>query len=151
MKIVPLAEKLTVSAQPMEPDFATLRDRGARLVINDRPDGEEPGQMDAARAARIAHGLSLEYCHIPVSLWALSADDVDSFSLAPREAPGPVHAHRRSGLRSATLWTLGEVHADRLDVQEATVRLGVAGDDFQAGRAWLDGHAATGQGRGSAA
>ena len=138
MKIVLLADGLTVSAQPTGQDLVDLRDRGVRMVINNRPDGEEPGQMDAAHAAQIAHGLGMEYRHVPVTLPTLSADDVARFAQALREAPGPVHAHCRSGLRSATLWTLGEVQAGRLDRHEAAARMEACGYDVKAGQAWLD-------------
>lgn len=54
LKATPLSKALTVSPQPRAEDFAALARRGVRTVINNRPDGEEPGQLPAAEAAKLA-------------------------------------------------------------------------------------------------
>lgn len=145
MRTTQLTDALTISPQLAPDDFATLAARGVRLVVNNRPDGEEPGQLPAAEAARIAAAHGIGYRHIPVTLAGLSEGDVAQFRQALREADGPVHAHCRTGARSATLYVLGEVLTGRMTRQQAQ-EYGPAHDlDLKAGLAWLDRH-----GRGNA-
>jgi uncharacterized protein (TIGR01244 family) len=87
-------------------DIEALAGAGVRAIINNRPDGEDPGQLPAAEARRIAEARGIVYLHIPITAATLSRADVDTFAAALREAPGPVVAHCRSGTRSALLWAL---------------------------------------------
>ena len=54
----------------------------------------------------------------PVTLNAISKDDVRKFQQHVAELKGPVFAHCRSGTRSLTLWALGEVLDGRLQPSE---------------------------------
>ena len=55
MQIHPLAGALSVSAQIDVDDIAALAAQGFRGVVNNRPDGEEPGQPDNATLESAAH------------------------------------------------------------------------------------------------
>ena len=141
MRTIPLTDRLSVSAQLEAADFATLAAAGVRRVINNRPDGEAPGQMTAADAAAHAAACGMDYHHIPVAFPAVRADDVDAFRSAVLSAGGLVHAHCRSGTRSANLWFIGEVLAGRMtrgDVSAAGARCGLGVMDALS---WLDRHA----------
>ncbi|MFC6050509.1 beta-lactamase hydrolase domain-containing protein, partial [Methylobacterium hispanicum] len=52
MKITPVTDKLSVADQPSEAEIAALAGRGVRLVINNRPDGEEAAQPGSAAERR---------------------------------------------------------------------------------------------------
>jgi sulfide:quinone oxidoreductase len=80
-----------------------------RTIINNRPDGEDPGQLPAAEARRIAELHGLVYHHIPITAATLSRADVDAFVAALRNGQAPVVAHCRSGTRSALLWALSRM------------------------------------------
>ena len=138
MKIVHLADALTVSGQLGSSDLRSLHDAGVRLLINTRPDGEAPGQMPAAQAARAALSLGIDYLHLPVTMAAISRTAVERFGEAVAEAQGAVHAHCGSGLRVATLWGLYQVGSGRMSRAEVAERLAAAGFDFRPGLAWLD-------------
>lgn len=138
MDVTPLTDALTVSPQPAAEDFAALAARGVRMVVNNRPDGEEPGQLPAAEAARIAAEHGMAYRHIPVTLAALLESDVAQFEQALRDADGPVHAHCKTGVRSATLYVLGEVLAGRMTREQARDYGPAHGLDLKAALAWLD-------------
>ena len=83
-----------------------LAKSGVRTIINNRPDGEDPGQLPAAEARRLAESLGIAYHHIPITAVTLSRADVDAFAAALKSSPQPAVAHCRSGTRSTLLWAL---------------------------------------------
>jgi uncharacterized protein (TIGR01244 family) len=87
-------------------DLEALARAGVCTIVNNRPDGEDQGQLDAAEARRVAEALGLQYHHIPVTAQSLSRADVDAFAAVLQTAPSPIVAHCRSGTRSALLWAL---------------------------------------------
>src|SRR5579862_1030435 len=74
---------------------------GVRTIINNRPDGEDPGQVPAEEARQVAAAQGIAYHHIPITAASLSRADVDAFAAVLATAPGPVVVHCRSGTRSA--------------------------------------------------
>jgi uncharacterized protein (TIGR01244 family) len=87
-------------------DIEALAASGVRTIVNNRPDGEDPGQLPAADARRLAEAHGIAYHHIPVTAASLSRADVDAFAVVLRSAPQPVVVHCRSGTRSTLLWAL---------------------------------------------
>ena len=116
-----------------------LAARGVTMVINNRPDGEEPGQLTAAQGAELASRNGMVYRHLPVVLPEISETDIRAFAGAMAAATGPVHAHCRSGLRSVTLWALGQITAERLTPEQAQQAVSGAGYDPKATMIWLAG------------
>jgi len=108
-------------------DIETLAEAGIRTIVNNRPDGEDPGQLSAAEARRIAEGLGITYHHIPVTGPSLSRADVDAFATVLATAPTPIVAHCRSGTRSALLWALARMRdgADPLALVAEAARHGI--------------------------
>jgi len=105
-QLFPLAPGVTVAGRLDRKDIDALAKAGVRTIINNRPDGEDPGQLPAAEAWRIAEAQGIVYQHIPITAATLSRADVDAFAAALRDAPAPVVAHCRSGTRSALLLAL---------------------------------------------
>jgi uncharacterized protein (TIGR01244 family) len=105
-ELMPLMPGFEVTGRLDRSDIEALARAGVRTIVNNQPDGEDPGQLGAAEARRIAETLGLDYRHIPITAQSLSRADVDAFAAALREAPAPVVAHCRSGTRSALLWAL---------------------------------------------
>ncbi len=143
LKVSRLTGDLTVSAQPSPEDFVAFAARGVKTIVNNRPDGEQPGQLSAADGARLAAENAMDYRHIPVTLQTITGDDVRAFADAVSRSNGPVHAHCRSGVRSATLWALSEVVAGRLDRAQVKVALENAGYDAGPAMVWLAAHPAS--------
>ena len=110
-----IAPGFAVTVQPDALDIAHLAALGYRTIINNRPDGEEAGQMPAASARAEAERLGLAYVHIPVTSDMISGADVAAFDRAIRESPSPVVAHCRSGTRSYLLWAAARAHNGRAD------------------------------------
>jgi len=105
-QLFPLGPELSVAGRLDRADIDALARAGVRTIINNRPDGEDPGQLPAAEARRLAEAHGIAYHHIPITAATLSRADVDVFAAAMRDAPGPVVAHCRSGTRSTLLWAL---------------------------------------------
>ncbi len=105
-QLVSLGPGLSVTGRLDGPDIEALALAGVRTIVNNRPDGEDQGQLPAAEGRRIAEAHGLAYHHIPITAATLSRADVDAFAAALRDAPAPIVAHCRSGTRSTLLWAL---------------------------------------------
>ena len=133
-----LADGLTVSGQLTLADFADLARSGVKLVINNRPDGESPGQLTARESEQAAQRAGLSYLHIPVRFATLAADEIDRFGKAVAESVGPVHAHCASGARSANVWALSQVRRGAMTRDDAIDWSAKCQVDLRPGLAWLD-------------
>ena len=104
--LVPLTPELSAAGKLDRDDIEALARAGVRTIVNNRPDGEDPGQLPAAEARRIADVLGIAYHHIPITAASVSRADVDAFAGVLAAAEQPVVAHCRSGTRSTLLWAL---------------------------------------------
>ncbi|WP_350016414.1 TIGR01244 family sulfur transferase [Rhodanobacter sp. IGA1.0] len=129
-----LTEQLSVAPQIAVADMPAIVAQGFRSIVNNRPDGEEPGQPDNAALEAAAHAAGLEWRHIPVVSGKVNDDQVRSFSEAMAQLPGPVLAFCRSGTRCSALWALSS--DDTVDNILATTE--AAGYDLSILRGWLE-------------
>jgi sulfide:quinone oxidoreductase len=104
-----LAPGLSAAGKLDRSDIEALAQAGVRTIVNNRPDGEDPGQLPAAEARQIAEAHGIAYHHIPVTGPSLSRADVDAFAAVLASAPTPIVAHCRSGTRSTLLWALARL------------------------------------------
>jgi len=126
-QLFPLTSGLSVAGRLDRADIDALAGAGVRTIVNNRPDGEDPGQLPAAEARRIAEAHGVAYHHIPITAATLSRADVDAFAAVLRGAPAPVVAHCRSGTRSALLWALTRMRegANALSLVAEAARHGI--------------------------
>ena len=126
-QLVSLTPGLSVTGRLDRPDIEALAQAGVRAIVNNRPDGEDPGQLPVAEARRLAEALGIAYHHIPITAATLSRADVDAFAATLRNAPAPVVAHCRSGTRSTLLWALSQMRegAEPLRLVAEAARLGI--------------------------
>lgn len=108
MTAVKIDDRLTVASQPRQEALATLAAAGFATIINNRPDGEEPGQPGSAAEKAALERAGLDYRFIPVTAATITEADIGAFQEGVSAAKGPVYAHCRSGTRSLTLYVLGE-------------------------------------------
>src|ERR1700758_5450442 len=122
-----LAPGVSVAGRLDRADIDALAAAGVRTIINNRPDGEDPGQLPAAEARRIAEAHRIAYHHIPITAATLSRADVDAFAAVLRDGPTPVVAHCRTGTRSALLWALARLRegADPFSLVAEAARYGI--------------------------
>ncbi len=126
-ELIPLSPGLSVAGRLDRADIEALAQAGVRTIVNNRPDGEDPGQLPAAEARRLAEAQGLAYHHIPITAASLTRADVDAFAATLREAVAPVVAHCRSGTRSALLWALARMRegADPLNLVAEAAHHGI--------------------------
>ena len=106
---------------------------GIRLIVNNRPDGEEPGQPSSAQIEAAARAAGLDYRHIPVA-GGFAPGQVEAMAEALEE--GPVLAFCRSGTRSTYLWALARARLGD-DADELVGKATAAGYDLSPVRAFL--------------
>lgn len=126
----PLTPKLAVASQITPAEVARIAAEGYTAIINNRPDGEEPGQPRAAEVEAAARAAGLAYIHQPVVGTNITAADVETFGRLLDETPGRILAHCRTGTRCTMLWLLSQSGKQPADALLATARQ--AGYDLEA-------------------
>ena len=106
---------------------------GIRLIVNNRPDGEEPGQPLSAEIEAATEGAGLGYRHIPVA-GGFPPQQIEAMAQALEH--GPVLAFCRSGTRSTVLWALARARRGA-SAEESVAAAAAAGYDLRPIRAWL--------------
>ncbi len=102
-----VTDDFAVAPQLAPEEVAQAAAQGFRLLINNRPDGEAPGQPSGAAMAAAAEGAGLGYVHIPFA-GPPGPSQVEAVRAAVLSADGPVLAFCRSGTRSITVWAQGQ-------------------------------------------
>lgn len=106
---------------------------GIRLIVNNRPDGEEPGQPSSAEIEAAARAAGLDYRHIPIA-GGFPPQKVEAMAAALEQ--GPVLAFCRTGTRSTFLWALARA-ARGVPAEDIVAAAAAAGYDLRPIRAWL--------------
>ena len=119
-----VTDTLSVSPQVTEADMARAAAEGFVLVINNRPDGEDPTQPSSATIEAAARAAGLDYVHVPVR-GGPGPDQVEAVRVAIEAAKGPVLAFCRSGTRSIVTWSIGQAISGAAD-RETLVNQGAA-------------------------
>lgn len=104
MQATKISERYTVASQIEAQELDDIRDAGYRVVICNRPDGEEPGQPAASDIAAACEAAGLAFHHLPFQGANLAPELIDEFRNVIDNADGPVFAYCRSGQRCAYLW-----------------------------------------------
>ncbi len=101
-----LTENVLVSPQLALEDIAAAAALGVTLIVNNRPDGEDPEAPQGDAIADAAAAAGLNYVAIPIGHSGFSEPQVDAMIRALDQAEGPILAYCRSGTRSTLLWAL---------------------------------------------
>ena len=111
--IRPLNDRVAVAPQIAPQDLPAIKAAGYVAIVNNRPDGEEPGQPTGAAIREAAQAAGLLYSEVPVTGAGFSHPQLDAMARALVEADGPVLAYCRSGTRSCNLWALAAAKGGR--------------------------------------
>ena len=123
-----LDDRMLVSGQIAPDEVAGLADHGVTMLVNNRPDGEEPGQPLAADIEAAAEAAGITYRFVPI-IRGIGPADVEAMQDAQRAAgDGKVLAFCRSGTRSALAAALAR-REDGASAQEVERCLTEAGFD----------------------
>jgi uncharacterized protein (TIGR01244 family) len=112
-KFKELAEGFWVSPQITKDDVREASEMGVRLIINNRPDGEEPGQSAGAEIEKAACAVGLDYVSIPFRGANVADAQIAEFENAVANAKGPILAYCRSGARSTAIRALALAKAGK--------------------------------------
>jgi len=122
---------LSVAGQISKDDIAALAQAGFAAIINNRPDNEEPGQLDHHEAEAEAKKRGLEYRYLPVVTGNITRTEVAEFERLLLRSPKPVLAHCRSGTRCYLLWAAGRVLFERQSALKLVAEAAAKGYDLR--------------------
>ncbi|MDP1615842.1 TIGR01244 family sulfur transferase [Phenylobacterium sp.] len=124
-----VTDQFSTSPQISEADVAEAAAQGFVLIINNRPDGEDPAQPPGAAIEAAAHAAGLDYVAIPVR-GGPTHEQVAAVREAIDQADGPVLAYCRSGTRSIVTWALGQAQAGTMEPDQLVTLGAAAGYDL---------------------
>jgi uncharacterized protein (TIGR01244 family) len=118
-----LDDRTLVAGQIAVADLAEARREGVTMIVNNRPDGEEPDQPTSAELEAAADAAGLDYRYIPISR-GIGPAEVEGMQSALSElGEGRMLAFCRSGMRSTMVWAVARrgqgVSPDVLEHQAA--------------------------------
>jgi uncharacterized protein (TIGR01244 family) len=102
---------VSVAPQITLEQVASAKAAGFTLIVNNRPDGEDPTAPQGRDIEAAAKAAGLDYIAIPITHAGFSAPQVETMAgaIAALEAEGGrMLAYCRSGTRSTLLWSLAE-------------------------------------------
>jgi len=133
-----LDQTTLVAGQIRPEDVPALCSDGVTMIVNNRPDGEDPGQPRGAEIEAAALAAGIEYRHVPVGSSGLSEAQVTAMAEALNASPGRTLAYCRSGTRSTYLWALARAKAGD-EPQEIARKAAAAGYDLTPILPFLEG------------
>ena len=122
-----LDEKVLVSGQIQPDEVAAFVGEGITMLVNNRPDGEEPGQPLGVEIEEAARAVGLDYRSIPI-IRGIGPADAEAMQEAIKSAGGKLLAFCRTGTRSSLAWALAK-NDEGMPREEIEARLRSAGVD----------------------
>jgi uncharacterized protein (TIGR01244 family) len=108
MDIRKITPGYAVSPQIALSDLAAIKAAGFTTVIDNRPDGEIPGDLQTDHMRAAAEAMGLTFVANPVIGGAMTMENVTAQGAAIAAATGPVFAYCASGNRSSVVWALSQ-------------------------------------------
>lgn len=106
----PIDEHVLLSGQIRPEDVAEAAAQGVTMIVNNRPDGEAPGQPASAEIEAAATAAGIDYRHIPIA-GGFAPEQVQEMAEALAATEGKLLAYCTSGTRSAYLWAFARAQA----------------------------------------
>lgn len=113
LSLRPLSSTAWASHQVALDALPEVAAAGIRCVVNNRPDGEEPGQPTSAEMEAAVRAAGMTYVHAPVA--GMPGPDAVGAVAAVLETNEPVLMFCRSGTRSTFAWALAMRALDRAE------------------------------------
>lgn len=135
-----ISERLYVGLQRTADDIRQAKAKGFAAIINNRPDGEEPGQTLPSKIARSPKGSSLATAIFRSPRDRSQRARFGRSKEARSQSASPVPAHCRTGTGSATVYAIGEVLEGRMGKDQAIPFGQRIGLDLSGAVKWLDAH-----------
>jgi len=122
-----LDDRTLVSGQIAPDDVAGLGGQGVTMIVNNRPDDEDPGQPLGAAIEAAAKAAGIEYRHVPIAR-GIGPADVDEIQEAIRDCgDGKLLLYCRQGHRSALAWAVARAEdgVPRDELERLAAKAGV--------------------------
>jgi uncharacterized protein (TIGR01244 family) len=129
-------DNISVSPQITLEDVAAAKAEGVSLIINNRPDGEDPSAPQSADIEAAARDAGMKYIAIPITHSGFSGPQVEAMIAALADGD-KILAYCRSGTRSTLLWALAQARQG-VEADEISRLAGNAGYDITPVRAMID-------------
>lgn len=113
-----ITDTYSVSEQINLDDINTLAESGVTLIICNRPDNEEAGQLAFADIAARAKEKNITAVHIPFAGGQMQPSDVETFKQVIKEADN-IHAYCRTGNRSSQIWQAAQESSSKAQTSTA--------------------------------
>lgn len=123
-RYVKLTDTIGAAPQLTPQDMPAVAAAGYRVVINNRPDGEVPGQPTSEEMEAAAEEAGLEYHYYPVNAFNYPGDDLEVLARYFNDSSKPVLAFCRSGTRSTNLWINSRLPEDQAGARAHARQLG---------------------------
>jgi uncharacterized protein (TIGR01244 family) len=101
-----LTDTIAVAGQINAEQVREIAAAGFRVLVNNRPDGEDAGQPSGAEIEAAALAAGLEYHHLPVTGMNFPGPDVERMAQLLDDSARPVFAFCRTGTRCTNLWVV---------------------------------------------
>ncbi len=117
-----LHDDFFIAGQITDKDFVAAKKLGISMIINNRPDAEEPGIISVDEARKLASNNNIDYLHLPMANGQpLPEDLIPKMQLAldeQKKSKGKILAHCRTGTRSSFLWAAIQIIEGKKNTQE---------------------------------
>ncbi|HEU5481805.1 MAG TPA: TIGR01244 family sulfur transferase [Sphingomicrobium sp.] len=124
-----LDDKTLISGQIQPADVTALKQQGVTMIVNNRPDGEDPDQPAAAAIEAAAERAGIAYRFVPIYR-GIGPADVECMQEAMRDTGGgKLLAFCRVGNRSALAWAIAR-REEGATVEELETAASAAGVDL---------------------
>ena len=122
MDIRPLTPRYAVSPQITIEDLAAIKAAGFGTVICNRPDVENPPEMQADKIGQAAAEAGLAFHILELTHQTMTSENIARQRALVDESQGPVLAYCASGTRCSVVWSLGQAGKIPVDEILATTR-----------------------------
>lgn len=126
MTIRQLDDRTYIAGQIQPDEVAGLAPMGVTLIVNNRPDGEEPDQPLGTEIEEAASAAGMDYRSVPI-IRGIGPADADAIGEAIASAKGKTLLFCRSGNRSALAWAVSQSDRGvaREEIEEKLVSVGI--------------------------
>jgi len=124
LKIVKLSANVAVSEQITPENVPEIAAAGFKVLINNRPDGEEGNQPANADIAAAAAAAGLEYHYMPINAMNFPGPDFEQMTDLLDDPQRPVLAFCRTGTRCTNLWVASHDAGSRERARQQARQLG---------------------------
>ena len=124
MKASKLTDTIAVAGQVSPAQVAQIAEAGFKVLVNNRPDGEEAGQPASAQIEAAAVAAGIEYHHLPVTAMDFPGPDAVLMAKLFDDDSRPVFAFCRTGTRCTNLWVATRAEDAREEAIKTAQALG---------------------------